>query len=182
MSCCTYLCFDFLEVYLEQGKEKVDFSHLKVTPFFQHWCTKQALPMPFAFLGVLLLFLFLFPQWWQAVGRRPGRRTNKYELWWARCVLPSTSRFIYLGKHDKRYPSRHLAAEPSHIVNWPFPFPLPFGLSLLLLPFGPRGELLIRGGAANRQEQRGQLSVLFIDGIWNVKFQLEELNFLNPIF
>lgn len=52
----------------------------------------------------------------------------------------------------------HLTA--SHFGNWPFPFPLAFGLSLPLLPLGPRGELLVEGGAAGRRQSTRDTSML----------------------
>lgn len=124
------------------------------------------------FLEFFFFFFFFFlggDRLWE--GDLAGEQTNMNSgEHHAFCRLPL---FIYLGKHDKRCPSRHLAAEPSHIGNWPFPFPLPFGLSLLLLPFGPRGELLIRGGAASRQS-RGDASVFFPPmgyEMWNLSWK-----------
>lgn len=53
--------------------KKDNLGHLKINvmPFFKYCYSKQELPMPLAFLGALLLLLFLLPQWWQAVGMRP---------------------------------------------------------------------------------------------------------------
>lgn len=145
--------------------EKDDFSHRKrnVMPVCQYCRSKQELPMPLAFLGALLLLLFLLPQWRQAVGRRPkaGEQIN---------MKHSPAQLIYFRKHDKRCPT-HLT-EPSHSGDWPFPFPLPFGLSLLLFTLGPRGELLIKGGAASRDRAEGTLTSVFIQVMryetWNL--------------
>lgn len=82
--------------------------------------------MPLAFLGALLLLLFLLPWRRQAAGRRPGSGTKVFFL-----HIVYTFLDIRRGK------------------SWPFPFP---PRPSLLPPFGPRGDILVKGGAASRRQ------------------------------
>lgn len=67
--------------------------------------------MPLAFLGALLLLLFLLPQGREAVGRRPkaGGQINMNP------TFSSTLLELFISrKVDKRCPTIHLTAESSH--------------------------------------------------------------------
>ena len=140
------------------NKRRLQLPKNNVVPFGQYCHSKQEVPMPLAFLGaLLLLLLFLLPQWRQAVGRRPeaGGQTNINSREYQAASCTPRSVYLYLETGQKRPTIHLLAAESSHFRNWPFPFPLPLRLSLLLLPLGPRGELLIKGGAASGDRAEG---------------------------
>lgn len=107
------------------------------------------------FLEFFFFFFFFFLSgdrlWEGDLAEQINMNSSEY---YAFSCLPLNI-FIYFRKHDKKCPTIHLTAEPPHFGNWPFPFPLPFRLSLLFLPFAPRGEFLIKGGAASRDRAEG---------------------------
>lgn len=85
-------------------------------PFCRYCCSKRDLPMPLAFLGALLLLLFLFPQWRQAVGRRP--EAGQHISVSSGLHSPSHPLSLFIsGKLTKGGPTIHLTAEPSHFFR-----------------------------------------------------------------
>lgn len=155
----------------EIGK-KINYSgHLKINviPFCQYCHSKpEDLPMPLAFLGALLLLLFLFPQWRQAVGRRPKAQEQ-----------------INLNSRDTKKGVQQYTstAESSHFGGLTFSFSSSvqtfFSSSS---PWAGGRALHQRRGCKQRQSRGGHLCVHSSDGKWNVKSQLEEFSGLKSTF
>lgn len=109
--------------------------------------------MPLAFLGALLLLLFLLPWRRQAAGRRPGGGTKAFFFF---LHILYTFLDICWGK------------------SWPFP--LPPRLSLLP-PLGPRGDVLVKGGAVSRRQFCDSA-----DSCLGIKHSLPQIRvFLDPL-
>lgn len=139
--------------------------------------------MPLAFLGALLLLLFLFPQWRQAVGRRP--EAGQHISVSSGLHSPSHPLSLFIsGKLTKGGPTIHLTAEPSHFFRGGggatdlFLFLFRSDFLFFFFPLGRGERSSSKEGLQAETEQRGHFCIQTANGIGKVKSQLEEFTFL----
>lgn len=130
--------------------------------------------MPLAFLGALLLLLFLLPQWWQAVGRRPkaGEQINRNSS--EHQALLS----MYLFSGNATTGVQQYTSAQSHLILGTdlFLFLLRSDFLFFFFPLGRGESSSSKEGLQAETEQRGHLGIHSSDGIRHVKSQVREFS------